>query len=1006
MKKANIVLIAILISIAISGLWVFVNRQSLLFNPFDVTLNIESVTRIEHGGYKRTVHTGGDSVYIVYDSLQKIVKLSENGDVEFILRGNTGKQGSFSKAWDVCATEEGTLFVLDTILDESGIKVSEEAIRMYDSDGLFVKNVFSRKYSDEEKPDLEGNFRKIKYMGNAVYYYYLDKEKLQIGRIDPDTSQDSVLFTMKQDNPKLNILDCDFNEDISVMAFLTRKGQIFSGGRGADPVQLYTSSEFTGAGGRSIPWQISISGKYLYFSDLGKMTIDRLALDTPVENHISSSLFPDVITSFKIKNDKFIAVTNSAMYEGDFFGRNVERSEAKRFSTDIIIERSILFFAEVWLILSVIAFLAWIFVVGMKARVSDVLMQSLMIIGVTVIAASVVINIAISALTTIYKQNLFDNLKYINQLSMKNINGDLFEKLKNREDFMSPDYVELRTQLHSLFNDNNDEWNSDFYGCFYVKEGNRVYVSLFYDDSSGLYFPYKDNYKGTPFEKVFDKGEYAAIEESDIYGSWLYSLGPIYNSKGEVVAALEVGRDLYTFNEMIQKLVTDLNKEIVTLLVILVLFMIEIAIVRNVFKHKLDSPGPLGRYSVEIVRMLAFLIALAYSFPVSYTPLMMRKILTDSGVTFLNLPVEIAMAIPISAEMLATAVFSVVAGGLIEKRGWKLPFMAGTVCMIAGSLIAFMFKDPYLFVAGRTLVGVCYGFVLVALQCYPMASADVEERNSGIASQQSGLNAGYCCGVAIGGLLADNLGFFKVYLFAVVVALLAMIFSGAFMKNAFTYAKKDEAAARVRASDVFSFFRDKNIFLFFFTAFIPVSIIGMFMTYQYPIYAESQGISAGDISRVFMMNCLVIIYLGPPLVRFLSKRRVTRGKWAMVIYLLVSATGLFVFGLTPGTLTAVLVVLLIGVGDSFGLPMSNDFIIGQKAAMRIGFDKSIGYLNFIGNIGMMIGPILLGYLFSIGYRNGMMYLMGGIIIALIVFMIFARDEVKPAGEVVTDEPVL
>jgi predicted MFS family arabinose efflux permease len=167
----------------------------------------------------------------------------------------------------------------------------------------------------------------------------------------------------------------------------------------------------------------------------------------------------------------------------------------------------------------------------------------------------------------------------------------------------------------------------------------------------------------------------------------------------------------------------------------------------------------------------------------------------------------------------------------------------------------------------------------------------------------------------------------------------------------------------------------------------------MFLTYMFPVFAQEKGISAGDIGRVFMLNSLVIIYIGPALVNFLTKRKSIRGKYTMALYMLVTLTGLLVFGIKPTVITAIIIILFVGLGDSFGLPMSNDYLISLKAAARIGYDKSVGYLNFVGNIGQMIGPVLMGYLFTMGYQKGTYYILAGMAAAMLIFFTFSRNEV-------------
>ncbi|HNX58822.1 MAG TPA: MFS transporter, partial [Spirochaetota bacterium] len=808
--------------------------------------------------------------------------------------------------------------------------------------------------------------------------------------IDPRTGKDTVLRTVPMDDPKLNVADCDFTSDMSNVAYVTKRGSIFQSKGGAPFREVYSSARPAVKDTLSIPWQTAVDASYVYFSDVGIKKILRMKLsDSGKASFSFTGMIPDVIRNFKIYHGGFVAVTDIEIRSGDFNGNVISGKKDKRYSVSIIIERVLILLSAVLASICALLLLIWIYVYGFGRKLSEVTMQSLVIIGVVVISTVLILKIAIPTFTEIYKNNVFNNLKHLNQLSSKYIDGNLVRKISGRGDFMNADYVKLRTQLHGMFNNNNDEWNSDYYGGIYTVKGNDVHVLMFFDDSSGVNFPYKEDYMRTPFKDVIEQGSIVTIEESDIYGSWMYSLGPIYDKKGELAGILEIGRDQQSFNSKITDFVRRINKEILTVLVIFVLCMIEIAILRDVFKSKnRDRSSPFGKYSVDIVRMLAFIIAFAYALPVSYIPLMMRQILSDSGTTLFNLPEAVAIAIPISAEMLATAVFSVIAGHLTQKKGWKFPFLIGALCMAIGSFIAYYIHDPYAFIVARVFVGTSYGFALVTLQCFPMISPDVTVRNHGLASQNSGLNAGYCCGVAIGGLCADYFGFSGVYLVSVLVSLGAILYAVFLMNNARTHGH--DGTSEVSVSDILRYFKDRNVFLFFFSAFIPISICGMFLAYMFPVYAEGKNISAGDISRVFMMNSLIIIYLGPVLVRFFSHRESLRGKWSMLVYSAVSLSGLVLFAISPSLVTAIVMVLLVGLGDSFGLPMTNDYLLGLKASSLIGYDNSVGYLNFIGNMGQMIGPVLMGYLFTMGYDKGTMVIIIGMALLMFIFIAGSR----------------
>jgi len=989
MLKHRLSLVALVLIFIFSTMFALFNFEIAFTNPFDTKFTVENATRI-------TFDNGGNR-YIILDSYKKIARINAIGKVDFILHGATGKSDSFDKAWDITCDDAGNLYVLDFTTDDSGLKIDSESIKMFSSEGKFQKTVYYHNYSDN-KPDMEGNFRRIKFHKGRILYYYNDQSVFQIGSIEIATGINSIIQTIPMENPKLNIVDCDFTPDMNVIAYITKKGGIFLSRNDSPFRQIYSSSFPFDKTQISIPWLVSVEKDTLYFSDVGINKIVKVDISSGLPGrYLLSGDSGDIIRSFQIKGDRFIAVTDASIIFGDFAGNTSIESEGRNYSLPIQLWRWFINLCLMLSFISLILIFTWIYIIVLNKTLPDVFMQSAMIVTIVVVTTVIVLQISVKTLTGIYRDNTFNNLKYISQLSQKYIDGDLAGKIRNREDFMNSDYIKLRSQLHSIFNENSDEWNSDYYGGLYFVRDNSIYVLMFFDDSSGVNFPYKIDYRNSSFANVIDKGEIITVEESDVYGSWIYALSPVYDSNGKIRAVLEIGKDLNNFQSQVKDFIAGITKEIITVLIILVLFMIEVTILRDVL-HNRDKRGygeglgEFGKYSVHTVRMLAFIIAFSYALPISYTPLMMKEILERTGTTIFGLSQGMAMAVPISAEMLATAIFAVIAGYLVEKQGWKKPFIYGALLMSAGAFIAYYMYNPYLFIVARFLVGAAYGFALVTLQCYPMISSNVETRNSGLASQNSGLNAGYCCGVAIGGLCADYLGYSTVYAFSIFVALITMPYAKYLMSSSYT---SDTGTTRnVKIADVINFFTNRNVFFFFVAAFIPVSICSMFLTYMFPVFAEEKGISAGDIGRVFMLNSLVIIYMGPVIVNFLTKRESLRGKNAMLLYMLVTLAGLLVFGLKPSVITAIIIIIFVGLGDSFGLPMSNDYLISLKAAAKIGYDKSIGYLNFIGNIGQMIGPLIMAYLFTFGYEKGTYIILLGMTASMLVFFLFSKGEGK------------
>ena len=87
---------------------------------------------------------------------------------------------------------------------------------------------------------------------------------------------------------------------------------------------------------------------------------------------------------------------------------------------------------------------------------------------------------------------------------------------------------------------------------------------------------------------------------------------------------------------------------------------------------------------------------------------------------------------------------------------------------LAGTGLAFNFFD---LLGWRALTAVGYAFLYTACQGYVIANAPEQRRAEGGALFVSGLMAGSICGPAIGGILADRIGYTATFSCAAALAL-------------------------------------------------------------------------------------------------------------------------------------------------------------------------------------------------------------------------------------------
>ena len=98
-----------------------------------------------------------------------------------------------------------------------------------------------------------------------------------------------------------------------------------------------------------------------------------------------------------------------------------------------------------------------------------------------------------------------------------------------------------------------------------------------------------------------------------------------------------------------------------------------------------------------------------------------------------------------------------------------------------------------------------------------------------------------------------------------------------------------------------------------------------FLNYFLPVYLKSAGTAQSDIGRIYMLNCLLVIYSGPPLSRLVMK---TRSKAGMVCAAgIISALSLLVLAVLPPLPATLLGAVLVGLATGLNIPAQSEYLL-------------------------------------------------------------------------------
>ena len=377
---------------------------------------------------------------------------------------------------------------------------------------------------------------------------------------------------------------------------------------------------------------------------------------------------------------------------------------------------------------------------------------------------------------------------------------------------------------------------------------------------------------------------------------------------------------------------------------------------------------PKPYFSAHLIgaRMATFLFVFAAELSQPFMPLYIRTYAAALG----DPPSQWLIGLPLTVFTLTAALFMPIAGWRFERAGSGRTFIEGAVLLmmgLAGTGLAFNFFD---LLGWRALTAVGYAFLYTACQGYVIANAPEQRRAEGGALFVSGLMAGSICGPAIGGILADRIGYTATFSCAAALALGAGLMAMKLLGGSALSTPPAQRPQRGVIRDLTANFRFTWLMLF---AAIPAKLLlNGFLFFLVPLTLYELGNSRSEIGRVVMLYGLAALFLGPTLAR-LADRFAVHG-------LLIGAGGLLTgVGLIPmlffpSTFTVLAGVLCLGLGQAMSISPQLALVtrICRPQIAHFGPGPVLGFYRLIERLGGASGPLIMAGLAGLlGYPSTM-----------------------------------
>jgi len=431
-----------------------------------------------------------------------------------------------------------------------------------------------------------------------------------------------------------------------------------------------------------------------------------------------------------------------------------------------------------------------------------------------------------------------------------------------------------------------------------------------------------------------------------------------------------------------------------TVMLISFIFITELLFFMSIFIDNYAKSKILKFETYSVIRPDAFVYQVALALPISFIPLHAG----DIYIPISGLSQEFVIGLPVSINMLCTMIAFLAGGSWMDRRGWQSLHLWGIFLTSAGALLCGITHSIVEFILYRGLVGFGYGLTFMSYMGFVYSNTDSENRTMGFATMSAGMFSGHLCGGAIGGMLAEKVGFSPVFIISFILMIPAVIFPFLFMRHA--YQKKSEPIrqtysdkkADIRAAR--KFLLNRNILSLLLFMSIPSSIVfAGLLYYLCPIYLDRLGVSQANIARLLMINALSMIYLSPLISPAID--RSPSKKTYLVISGIIGSFGLLSFYYLKGVPAMILAIIMTSLSTGIGNSSRPVYALQQKVALELGGGKAMGIYRTADRIGWVMGPVIFGSLIALKDVNmgltttGLVYL-----ILTLIFIIISSEKEK------------
>ena len=423
---------------------------------------------------------------------------------------------------------------------------------------------------------------------------------------------------------------------------------------------------------------------------------------------------------------------------------------------------------------------------------------------------------------------------------------------------------------------------------------------------------------------------------------------------------------------------------------------IEAAMSRLNARFSFPAPGAslisLREPSLASVRGPLFLFVLAEELSRSFMPLYIHQLYAANPMVIPGLSEDVIIGLPIALFMLCIAVTTPIAGQWADRWGTRRLFIAALLPGLVGAIGTALAGSVLDLLWFRSLSAIGYAMATIACQGYIAQTAPAGGRARAMAVFIGSIMLAAICGAAIGGVLADRIGYRATFLIGAGMIPLAAALLLALLDEPERLTK---SAPNADGQSGWRAFRallgnPRFVALMLGSAIPAKMILTGFLFFLAPLYLRHLGYETATGGRVMMSYFVLMILLGPLAARWAD--RSNRHRSFVILGGVLSGTGVFSV-LYWNDLWAVLAgVTALGLGQALLTAPTLALIpeISARECQRFGQATVLGALRVIERIGSVAGPLLAAWVLGqFGYAgsaasSGVIVIAGSVLLGLVL----------------------